>query len=437
MTSLIVANANDDRLRVASVERMVLARAISSVGSRLTTFGLDIWVYNVTHSYWAFVLLAFLVTMTTLVVSLRAGVIVDSAHKGRVIFLVEASSMAVVLASLIVLLDNQLTIDFICIMVVLLTIADVFRWSSLQAIIAVLVPRAQLGRISGMMESYRSATIIVGPLLGAIALVSIGLKGILICDLVTFVVSIWLLRRLLYQDALGIDADKAHRHDATSSAAVYWLRNRPALLKLLGFYAFINGGFAVVSTVQSPFILYRESPTILSIAITSMGVGTLCGGRIFSRFANRLCLEASILFGIIVESTAMVFLGASTQASTILMCMFVMGISAAVAASANQMMWQLNVPNQLQGRIMAIRMLVAQSTPLLGLLVTVPLQSRIFKPLIDGHSGTIDSWMNLIWGHQADSSVGLMMSCLAALILITTSAVLVAGGLGLKRVLSE
>ncbi|MFQ2573494.1 hypothetical protein ACK3Z8_20145 [Aeromonas caviae] len=169
------------------------------------------------------------------------------------------------------------------------------------------------------------------------------------------------------------------------------------------------------------------------MAIAILGMGTWLGGKTFSRIARHSSGEAAVLLGITVESFAMIFLGTSTQLWSLLCSMFTMGVSAAVVASANQTIWQLNVPYELQGRIMSIRMIVAQSTPLIALLTTVPLQRAVFEPLIAAGSQDQSSWITLIWGAHAGSSIGMMVSSLSTLIFIVTLLILGRGGLGLRH----
>lgn len=65
--------SDQSQTTLRSVKRMVMARSISAIGSRLTTFALDIWVYQTTGSYRSFVLLAFLAALTTLLIGPWAG----------------------------------------------------------------------------------------------------------------------------------------------------------------------------------------------------------------------------------------------------------------------------------------------------------------------------------------------------------------------------
>lgn len=430
LTSMDLAHAGAS---IRRVERMVAARAVSSVGTRLTTFAMDVWVFSTTQSYWAFVLMAFLATATTLSVAFKAGELVDSSHKGRILFGAELLSMAAILGALVAILTGNLNIPIACVTTVLLTGADVFRRSSLQATIAALVPRSEIARISGTMEAYRSATIMVGPLLGAVAYATIGLKGIFLCDLATFAVCLVSLRGMIRETRLSPSNVSADRNGVAANVALSWLKERTSFIRLLSFIAFINSGFAVVSAVQSPFILSTQSPSMLSVAITSLGLGTWLGGKFFPRIARHTNAETGVLGGVVVESLAMVFLGASAQPWSLLCSMFVMGVSAAVVASANQTIWQLNVPYELQGRIMSIRMVVAQSTPLMVLMLTVPLQRAVFEPLVAAGSGDASSTIAQIWGTHDGSSIGMMVSCLATFILLTTLIVLGRGGLGLRR----
>jgi hypothetical protein len=112
--------------------------------------------------------------------------------------------------------------------------------------------------------------------------------------------------------------------------------------------------------------------------------------------------------------------------------MWTMGAAGAMGGAANQTLWQLNVPFELQGRVMSARMMVALSTPLLALLLAIPLQEEIFVPLVRRGAADAHSWLGAIWGNHPGSAIGMMISSLAATMLIVTVAVLLRGGFGLK-----
>ncbi len=145
--------SDQSQTTLRSVKRMVMARSISAIGSRLTTFALDIWVYQTTGSYRSFVLLAFLAALTTLLIGPWAGARVDASHKGKTLLITEYAALTVILASFLALLCGRLSVPLIGATIVLMTAADAFRWPAIQSSITALTPKEDLGQINGLLES--------------------------------------------------------------------------------------------------------------------------------------------------------------------------------------------------------------------------------------------------------------------------------------------
>lgn len=268
-----------------------------------------------------------------------------------------------------------------------------------------------------------------GPLLGAAAVASIGMQGIFAIDIATFLVSIALIRSLVHNPALeGLTAVQ-RKVSGGVRFAFKWLLTKPPLLGLLGFFAAINCGFAIITTMQVPYILSLTNPTGLSICIATMGLGTLTGGRLFGHFSRSLCAETTLLVGVGIESIAVACLGASSSVLVMSVCTLTMGATASFAAAANQTIWQRNVPYELQGRVISARSILAFSTPPLALLTAIPLQKGIFEPWLG--ASTPGQWVHRIW---AGEPVGLMLSTLAAgIFFIITVSLLLLGGFGLSE----
>lgn len=418
------------------VGRLVAARSISAVGSRLTVFAMDVWVFEATGSFNTFIVLAFLAAATSLAVAPKAGALVDASHKGRVLILSEAGALLVVVASLLALRTNSLSVAFVAVATVLLTVTEIFRWAALETTVIALTPKSELRRVNGLMEAYRSAAMMAGPLLGAVALATISLQGIFICDIATFAVSLWLMKGLWSKAELAI-GDRQARSDLSAAAGLAWLMGRRDLLRLLAFFALTNCGFAILMSTKAPYILSVGSPAVLAVGIAATGVGTFLGGRFFGRMRSGRDMQVILLAAVAVESLASVMLGATTSPAGIAWAMLLMGMAAATANAANQTIWQLAVPFELQGRVMSARWMVALATPPLALLSAIPLRSNVFEPLIQRSSQGAGSWVTAVWGNHPGSAAGLMMSCLAMLIALSSLVVGARGGFRIHRAAVE
>ena len=69
-------------------------------------------------------------------------------------------------------------------------IGNTFQWPAYSAAISTMVPKEQYGRANGMMSLIDAGPGVVAPLLAGALLPFIGLTGIMLIDVVTFVLAI-------------------------------------------------------------------------------------------------------------------------------------------------------------------------------------------------------------------------------------------------------
>lgn len=231
-----------DSVLPRSILILVITRGLSSLGSTLTAFGLDVWVYRETGSYTIFALLSVLTTLPSLVFAPIAGVIADRWDKKRLLILCDVVSLATVLVTLVMYLNDHLNVSMVAISILALSLASEIRWSTLGPTISLMVPKEQLGQINGLQQAFRSATVMLGPVLGAIGLEILGLPWLLSLDILSYVASI------LGALAISISAaNKSNQNELKFSNfwqeltyGFRWVFSQPALKRLLLFFMVIN-----------------------------------------------------------------------------------------------------------------------------------------------------------------------------------------------------
>src|SRR2546427_12726839 len=79
---------------------LIISRGISSLGSTLTIFGLDVWVFRETGSYAVFAYLAVLAVLPSLLFAPFAGLMADRWNKKSLLLACDISSILVVTVAL-------------------------------------------------------------------------------------------------------------------------------------------------------------------------------------------------------------------------------------------------------------------------------------------------------------------------------------------------
>ena len=358
-----------------------LGQSVSLVGSRLTAFAIGVWVFQQTGSVTLFTLISFFATLPAVAFSPLAGALADRWDRRRVMI---GSDVAAALASallLALLASDALQIWHVYVAVGLASAANAFQAPAYMAAITLLVPKEHFGRASGMMQFGESGARILGPLLGGLLVVEIGMQGVIGVDLATFFVAV---ATLLAVSIPRPPAAPGPRRSLWSEAGDGWrhLRERPELLALLGYFAMLNFLVPVGLVLATPMVLAFATVEQLGFVLAASSAGALAGSLVMSVWGG----PAKRMTGILGFSPllALGFVAAGLRPSVPLAAggFFLAFFVVPVVNGCSQAIWQTKVRPDLQGRVFAVRRMVTQVTAPLAFFVAGPLAERAFEPLL-------------------------------------------------------
>src|SRR5512146_297115 len=163
---------------------------VSSVGSRVSSFALGIWVLRTTGSTTNFAMTFVAMTIPGLLVSTIAGALVDRWDRRGIMIGCDLLSAITMLVLAGLGSAGHLNTWHIYLALGAASLCDAFRAPAFAASVPLLVGRDKLPRFNGMAQTGRAAADILGPLLAGVLVSSISLRGILVLDALTFGVGV-------------------------------------------------------------------------------------------------------------------------------------------------------------------------------------------------------------------------------------------------------
>ncbi|NOK70712.1 MAG: MFS transporter, DHA3 family, macrolide efflux protein [Chloroflexi bacterium AL-W] len=215
---------------------------ISLLGTQLTQFALAIWVWQTSGSATAFGLIAACTFAPMVLVSPFAGALVDRWSRKTVLLL---SDLAAGLSTLLLLLlytTDQLAIWHLCMTGVLAGTAQAFQWPTYAAVVSTIVTKEQYGRANGMVSLAEGAAGAIAPLLAATLLGLVGIQGIMLIDITTFLAALLTLSIVHIPRIHHIPGDDATPHSFWRDS-VYGFRfiiRHPRCGGLFTLYCFLS-----------------------------------------------------------------------------------------------------------------------------------------------------------------------------------------------------
>ncbi|MFC4159177.1 MFS transporter [Chitinimonas lacunae] len=392
---------------------LVFGRAISSLGSALTGFALNVWLYQQTGSYTMFAMLAVVNAIPGLIFSPIAGVLVDRYPKKSLLMLCDVVSALSVAALGLASLLGELSPLLLAVSSFFLSLTRAISWPAAWAAISSLTDKAQRPGVNGISEALNGGISIFSPMLGALLFELIGISGIALFDIVSYGLCIALLFAVRFPPETAKPVSEA----ASSPFAALlndclsgfrWIRSHAGLSRLLLYFVVMNLGCSVFAVLYAPYVLSFSSENLLGICMALGGSGMIAGGLFYAVIGNKIRSESAVLMGGALVGISMIGFGIMRSPMPLALCAFFYSAGFAAVNGASQTIWQTHVPLSMQGRVFSVRRMIAFGLNPLSVLISVPFIQAVLEPLLTGK--IIGLPVGYLWGTGPTAPLGLMAS---------------------------
>ena len=168
-----------------------------------------------------------------------------------------------------------------------------------------------------------------------------------------------------------------------ASFGLKYILKRPSLLQLQLLFLLCNFFFSIAVSVRAPYILARTGNDQLIFGSTqsAAAIGGLVGGLLMGIWGGPKRRIHGVLAGWAISCLLGAVIFGIGQTTTVwIVSSFVGTLFAPVINGSNQAIWQSKVPPDLQGRVFAIRRLIAWFVLPLSNALAGPLADNVLEP---------------------------------------------------------
>ena len=379
-------------------------QSVSVFGSALTFFAMTIWLTQTLYPRpeqkpelalaLSAVSLAF--ALPTVFIAPLAGAWADRHDRKRTMLTIDYANGCLSLLLALLMLANALQLWMVIALAALHAIFGAFHFSAFDTSYAMIVPEKQLPRANGMMQTMWALSGILSPGLAAaiISLPTLARQGLIagelgaalaswndgaplaiLLDALTFAfaasalifVSIPSPRR---SDLRAADGSRKSIWADVKVGALYIWHRRP-LLWLLGTFTvanFVGSPIGVFMPLVVKFNLASDwlsrgftFETAFALIGTVGSVGGVAGGVLISAWGGLKKRRVYVVVvALIAQGLAMIVLGLSSWLYLTAAMVFCAHVMLPIMNAHSQAIWQTQTPRELQGRVFAVRRLIAQ-----------------------------------------------------------------------------
>lgn len=403
-----------------------LGQLTSMIGSGLIGFSLGVWIYDQTGQATPFALTALFSTVPRLLLSPVAGALADRWNRKKIMLISDSLSGLITLGTAVLLMTGGLQIWMVYGFSFLGSIFASFQQPAYSASIVMLVPKEQLTRANSLVQLGQAIETLLTPILAGALFGLIGMRGILIIDLVTYIFAVAVLVMVRIPQPKRDDARQQEKPSIFQDVALGWryLSERKGLLGLLFYFAGVNFLVNISAVMVGPLVLSFSTPASMGFAQTMMGLGMLVGSLIMSVWGGPKSNRIRMLIGsIALASTGFIIAGLKPSLVNIAAGLFVLLFFIPFGASTSSAIFAQKVPPSLQGRVSATRSMVSQSMMPLAFILSGIFADHLFTPLLLEGGALAGTFVGDVLGVGPGRGIGLMLICGGILLMVISGLV--------------
>jgi DHA3 family macrolide efflux protein-like MFS transporter len=401
-----------------------IGQVISIVGSSLTTFGLGVWIYDQTGDAMPFALTILFGSVPHVLLLPVAGSLADRWNRRWLMILADTGNALSTLAIVLLLSFGTLDVWHIYLLAAVGSAFGAFQGPAYHASITMLVPKKRLTQANGMVQTADALGGILGPVLAGFLFVTIGLGGIVLIDLVTYLVAVLALLLVRIPQPPAELSPSGQRSQVIADVGFAWryLRVRPGLLGLLWYYAIVNFSLSTVFVLNGPLVLSQHDARVYGMIQMVLGVCGLVGGLFATAWGGpQKHIVRAITGGIAVYMIGIIVAGLRPAPEFVAFGLGFNVFVVTIVQSMSNTIWQLKVAPEVQGRVFSLRYMLATIITPLAYLAAGPLADQVFEPLMADGGALASTFLGSLLGTGPGRGIGLIY-VLSGVVIISVSA---------------
>jgi MFS family permease len=385
---------NESRQGMKTFLLLWSSQLVSVFGGTLSYFAVSVWLAQVLYPLEtqkpqlgvALALVGLAYALPGFLAAPFAGLVVDRSARKRVMMLADGTNALVSLVIAGLTLTGQLNLVVLLSGLAVNAAAAIFHATALDASTVMIVPPHNLPRANAMMQSTWSLSSVLGPAIAAgviaffaptgVAASAAGQTGVAVVFMVDGLSSLFAVAVLAF-----LHVPSPVRNFSTSTERPSWLEeatagwgfilSRRALLSLLLTFAVVNFAASPLTVFEPLLVKFQLSgnwnalglnyASALAVLTTAGAVGGVVGGVVMTAWGGlRSRRIYGVLIPIIVGGIAQIALGLTPALFMASASMFFIAAMPPFANAHNYALWQSEVVPNLQGRVYAVRRMIAQ-----------------------------------------------------------------------------
>ncbi|MFF5242816.1 amino acid adenylation domain-containing protein [Streptosporangium sp. NPDC000095] len=354
---------------------------VSMVGTAVTDFAIPVWIYLTTGSLVDFALFVALSIMPGVVIAPLAGAIVDRSSRRSMMILGNCMAGGTQLVLGALFWTGTLEIWHIYPLTACLSIALIFQRLGFTTALPQLVPKEYMGHAAGVVQMVIGTAQFAAPLLAVALLSGIGLGGILVVDVASFLLVLGALLLIRFPDTMAHSPREPLSKEIAQGLRMS-IGNRHLRAAMI-YFASLNVMLAALLLSITPLVLSFSTLTVAGQISFVGGLGGALGGMVIALWGGpKRRRMRGVMLATLGLSVFAVITGLRPSAWVVGIGAFGLWGCLSIVNGTFLTIIHTKVPQRFHGRVQSLNQMVSWSTLPIGMAVVAPLGERLLNPLL-------------------------------------------------------
>ncbi|NWL89028.1 MFS transporter [Paenibacillus sp. 79R4] len=354
---------------------------ISAIGNGLTSFGLGIYVFQLTGKASAMGLVTLLAFMPSLLLSAFAGVLADRYDRRLLMVLGDSLSAIGLVFILICMLRGEVLLWQICVGVTISSVFSSLLDPAYKATVTDLLTKEQYTKASGLVQIASTSKFLISPIIAGYLLVISDIKLLLIIDICTFFVTV--TTTLVVRSGLAAktyeQANSFIRDFKDGWSAISGNRGVLVLIFMTTLLTFLLG---IIETLSIPMLLAFSNSSVIGTVETIVASGMLVTSVVIGFLPIKKDYVKILSFSMFLVGIFMAMFGLRENLMLICVAGFLFFAMIPFANVSMDYLIRTNIDNSAQGRAWALIGLITQFGYVAAYALAGLMADYLFTPLL-------------------------------------------------------
>jgi MFS family permease len=367
-------------LAVDDYRRFWYGSLLSNIGSWMQIVAQGWLILKLTDSAFYLGLVGLVRAVPALSLTLIGGVLADRLDRRRLLLVTQTS--AALLALLLGILDITGVITVWQILVLAFCSASVMAIDNptRQALIPDLVGKENIASAVGLNSAAWNAAAVIGPSVAGVLVATISTSGAFFINALSYVMVIYAVWRIAPRPRLPRSGQSILENLTAGLSFISKDRRIWGLVIVLAIPTFFGSPYIQFMPIFAQDILHRGSGGY-GLLMAATGIGALTGALLVGRVSRSKRNGRTLLILTMIFATALVIFSISHWFFSSLAVLLFVGAAETLFMATGNTLLQLNVPQQMRGRVMSVYSLIPMGLMPLGSMILGSIGSAIGTPI--------------------------------------------------------